>query len=306
MISRVLDRAGASAPVSAPARRLDTAASFAWCEAFVRSHHENFPVASVFLPAELRPHVCALYAFARHADDFADEPAFAGRRQAELDRWDDQLTACFHGETGDHPVFVALAETIARFDLPLAPFSDMLQAFRMDLTTRRYATFADLMGYVERAAYPIGRLLLYVFGVRDADRHRYGDALAGALALTSFWQDARRDLARDRVYFPQEDLAHFGVSRADLDAAYGGRGQSPASTALVRFEVARTRSLFERARPLLDLAPRPLAVELSLFWHGGRRALSKVEAGASRLATPRARLNAVDKALVVTRALLRR
>jgi squalene synthase HpnC len=305
VIGRVSPEGARSAPPDATPR-LDPAAAFAWCERFVRAHHENFPVASIFLPAELRPHVLALYAFARHADDFADEPAYAGRREAELDRWDDQLVACFHGERPEHPVFVALGETIARYELPIAPFSDMLQAFRMDLTTRRYPTFADLMGYVERAAYPIGRLLLYVFGVRDAERHRYGDALAGALALTSFWQDARRDLARDRVYFPQEDLAHFGVSRADLDDAYAGRGQKGAVTALLRFQAARTRAYFERARPLLELAPRPLAVELALFWHGGRRALAKVEARAGRLGAERPRLTAVDKALVVTRALLRR
>jgi len=307
VISRVtLDGRRSSPPMAAPERRLDTRASFAWCEAFVRAHHENFPVASIFLPAELRPHVCALYAFARFADDFADEPDYAGRRSAELDRWDDQLTACFHGEASEHPVFIALAETIARFELPIAPFSDMLQAFRMDLSTRRYATFADLGAYVERAAYPIGRLLLYVFGVRDAERHRYGDALAGALALTSFWQDARRDLERDRVYFPQEDLSHFGVSESELEDAYAGRRASRGASALVRFEAARTRSFFERARPLLDLAPRALAVELGLFWHGGRRALSKVESRAGQLAAPRARLTSVDKALVVTRALLGR
>ena len=307
MISRVtLDGRRSTPPIAAPERRLDARASFAWCEAFVRAHHENFPVASIFLPAELRPHVCALYAFARFADDFADEPAYAGRRAAELDRWEDQLVACFHGEAPEHPVFIALAETVSRFDLPVAPFTDMLQAFRMDLTTRRYATFADLSAYVERAAFPIGRLLLYVFGVRDAERHRFGDALAGALALTSFWQDARRDLARDRVYFPQEDLAHFGVSESELEDAYAGRRVSRGATALVRFEAARTRAFFERARPLLDLAPRALGVELRLFWHGGQRALSKVEARAGRLAAPRARLTSVDKALVVTKSLLRR
>jgi squalene synthase HpnC len=303
VIRRVLEPAESPKPTLPTT--LDTAACFAYCEAFVRAHHENFPVASLFLPEHLRPHVCALYAFARSADDFADEPQYEGRRGAELDRWEDLLTRCFHGEA-EHPVFVALADSVAKFDLPIAPFTDMLQAFRMDLGTRRHATFAELMAYVERAAQPIGRLLLYVFGARDAERLRYGDDLATALALTSFWQDARRDLARGRVYFPQEDLAHFGVSEAQLEAAYGGGPQSRALTALLRFEVARTRAYYERARPLLALAPRGIATELAMFWHGGWRALAKVEALAPRLAAPRARLTSVDKAVVVLRALLPR
>jgi len=303
VIRRVIDPA--ESPRPALPTTLDTGACFAYCEAFVRAHHENFPVASLFLPGRLRPHVCALYAFTRSADDFADEPQYEGRRAAELDRWEDLLVRCFHGEA-EHPIFVALHDTIARFDLPIAPFSDMLPAFRMDLVTRRYATFSELMSYVARAAQPIGRLLLYVFGARDAERIGYGDDLATALALTSFWQDARRDLARGRVYFPQEDLAHFGITEGELEAAYGGAPQSRALTALLRFQVARTRAYFERARPLLALAPRGIATELSLFWHGGWRALAKVEALAPHLAAPRAQLGPVDKAVVVVRALLPR
>jgi squalene synthase HpnC len=306
VIRRVLPASRATpAPRPAPpGRAASPDVCFAYCESFVRAHHENFPVASLFLPAPLRPHVFALYAFARHADDFADEPEYEGRRAAELDRWEDHLVACFHGEA-DHPVFVALAETIRRFDLPIAPFTEMLQAFRMDLVNLRYATFAELLAYVERAAHPIGRLLLYVFGVRDAERLGYGDDLATALALTSFWQDGRRDLARGRNYFPQEDLRHFGLGEDDLTRAYDGHPQPRGAAPLVRFQVARTRAYYERARPLLDLVPRDLAVELRLFWHGGRRALDKVEAGAADLGAPRARLTVVDKAMALGRAVLK-
>jgi hydroxysqualene synthase len=284
-------------PAARAGVRLEPSACFAYCEAVARAHHENFPVGSAFLPRALRPHMAALYAFARVADDFADEPAFAGRRAAELDRWEDLLFGCFHGDS-EHPVFIALTETVRRFDLPLAPFTDMLAAFRMDLRSRRYATFADLMAYVERAAQPIGRLILYVFGARDAERLRYGDELATALALTSFWQDTRRDLERDRVYIPQEDLQHFGVPEEDLHA----RRQTPALQALFRFETARTRAIFERARPLLGRAPRELAVELGLFYYGGRRALAKVEAQSADVFGPRAHLTAVDKAWALARS----
>lgn len=285
-------------PLPPASASLDPAASFAYCEAVAAAYHENFPVGSLLLPSELRPHMAALYAFARFADNFADDPAYEGRREEELDRWEEQLDRCFQ-DRADHPVFVALGETVRRFDLPYVPFADMLQAFRMDLQTRRYATFGNLMAYVERAARPIGRLILYVLGAHDPERLRYGDELATALALTSFWQDTRRDLERDRVYVPQEDLRHFGVTEADLAA----QRHSPAMSTLFRFEVARTRAIYERARPLLALAPRAFAVELALFWHGGRRALDKVEARAHRMFGPRAKLNPVDKAVVVARAL---
>src|SRR5262249_45763980 len=183
---------------------------YRYCEAIVRAHHENFPVASRFLPEALRPHVSALYAFTRCADDFADEPQYEGRREAELDRWEAELHRCFHGQA-DHPIFVALAATPARFDLPIQPLADLIDAFRQDIMVRRYHTFGDLYSYTQRAAQPIGRLLLYVFGVRDADTHKFADDLATALALTAFWQDLDRDVARGRIYVPQEDLRHFGV-----------------------------------------------------------------------------------------------
>src|SRR5262249_5673896 len=159
-------------PQPAPGARLEPAACFAYCEAIARAHHENFPIGSFFLPRELRPHIAALYAFARCADDFADEPKFAGRRAQELDRWEDHLLRCFHDEA-DHPIFIALGEPVRRFDLPIAPFADLIAAFRLDLVARRYATFGDLMTYVDRAARPIGRLILYVFGARDPERLRY-------------------------------------------------------------------------------------------------------------------------------------
>jgi len=301
VIHRVWNEASSPSPTppqAAPGARLEPAACFAYCEAIARAHHENFPVGSPFLPRQLRPHIAALYAFARCADDFADEPKFAGRRAQELDRWEDHLLRCFHDEA-DHPIFIALGETVRRFDLPIAPFADLIAAFRLDLVCRRYATFGDLMTYVDRAARPIGRLILYVFGARDAERLRYGDELATAMALTSFWQDTRRDLERDRIYIPQEDLRHFGVDEDDLHA---GR-QTAALEALFRFETARVRAIFERARPLLALAPRELAVELGLYFYGGRRALAKVEARAHDVFGPRAQLNTFDKAWALARSM---
>jgi squalene synthase HpnC len=295
------DPAVVSPPPPAPGRPLDVADCYRYCEAFARAHHENFPIASRFLPERLRDPVCALYAFIRTADDFADEPAYAGRRAEELDRWEDMLVRCFHGEA-DHPIFVALRDTVQRRDLPIAPLSDLLTAFRHDLRVRRYPTWNDLHAYIALAARPIGRLLLYVFDVRDAERHRYAEELSTALALTAFWQDLARDLARDRIYVPQEELRFFGVTEDDLR----GRKQTPGVERLHRYLCARTRAHFERARPLVDLVGDDLGVEIALFWYGGSRALDKIEGRAHDVFGPRARLSTADKAWVLAKALRRR
>jgi squalene synthase HpnC len=281
-----------------PVGRPTVEAAYTYCEQLTRAHHENFPVASVFLPSRLRPHVLALYAFVRMADDFADEPEFEGRREAELDRWDDLLARAYHGEA-EHPVFVALADTAEKFDLPITPMQDVLQAFHMDLRVRRYPSWKSLKDYMQLAAAPIGRVLLYIFGVRDEQTHRYAEELSYALALTNFWQDIAVDVGRDRIYLPLEDLHHFGVREADVLA----RKESPELAACVRHACARARAQFERARPLIEAVPDQIGVEVAMFFHGGARALAKVEAHADHVFGERVSLGTVDKARVLAQAL---
>lgn len=307
-------------PVPGPGGKLDVAACVRYCEAIARAHRHNFPVASIFLPSALRPHVFALYAFARTADDFVEDPAYEGRRGQELDGWEDRLRRLYHGEV-DHPVFVAMAETVETCDLPIAPLLDFLSALRLDLTTTRYPTWNDLVSFARLAAGPIGRALLYVFGVRDPARHRYAEELSTALALTGLWQDVAHDLERGRVYIPQEDLKHFGVSEEDLFA----HRQTAAITALLRYQCARTRTLLARARPLMDLVDDKLGVEVAMSWYGGERALEILERrvkrgpggappwswvgglpGARGIYAGRARFSARDKADVLLHALARR
>ena len=304
MIHRAFGRPLPATPIPAPPRPLELDACYRYCEALARSRHHNFPVASRFLSSRLRPHIFAVYAFARTADDFADEASYAGRRALELDRWEGMLEACYHGEAPDHPVFVALADTIATFDLPITPFASLLAGFRTDLETDRYATFADLRGYTACAAEPVGHLFLYTSGYRDPALLGYSDDLSSGLALAHFWQDLTADMARGRVYVPEEDLRHFQLAPADLRAP-GAHERPPIAerlTALLRFEVVRTRSLFERARPLVDAAGDDVAVELAISWHGGMRILDKIyDAGAAVLGQ-RPRLSSYDKAQVVSRA----
>lgn len=302
MIHRAFGRPLPATHIPAPPSPLELDACYRYCEALARSRHHNFPVASRFLSSRLRPHAFAVYAFARTADDFADEKAYAGRRSIELDRWEGMLEACYHGETPEHPVWVALADTITTFDLPITPFASLLAGFRADLETARYATFQDLRGYTALAAEPVGELFLYLCGYRELALHRYAHDLAAGLALAHFWQDIPADLERGRVYVPEEDLRHFGLSAESLRGGASSQTVAAGMDALLRFQVVRTRSLFERARPLIDRLGDDIAVEMAISWHGGMRILEKIYAGGARVLRQRPRLSSYDKALVVSRA----
>ena len=296
MIHRIGAARSPALAVSLPPT-LELEACYRYCEALCRARHHNYPVASMFARSQLRKHIFAMFAFARVADDFADEPAYEGRRARELDRWEEQLHLAYRGHA-DHPVFVALADTVDKFGLPITEFTELLSGFRTDLERRRYATFDELLSYTRQAAEPVGRLLLYIGGYRAAELHAYAENLSSAIAIARLIQDVPQDWERGRVYLPAEDLRHFGVSEADI----ASRRTSTAVGNLVRYEVARTRGMFERARPLVDIVGSDLAMELALTWHGGMRILDKIEHVGKRLFAHRPQLDAIDKAFVVARA----
>ena len=277
---------------------LEIEACYRYCEALCHARHHNYPVGSMFARSHLRKHIFALFAFARVADDFADEPAYEGRRARELDRWEEQLHAAYRGNA-EHPVFVALVDTADKFDLPITEFTELLSGFRTDLERRRYATFDELRSYTRQSAEPGGRLLLYIGGYRAPELHAYAEDLSTAVAIARLIQDVPSDWERGRVYLPASDLRHFGVTEADI----ASRRVSPAVGNLVRYEVARARALFQRARPLVDVIGSDLAVELALTWHGGMRILDKIESTGKRLFAQRPTLNTADKALVLARAI---
>jgi len=279
-----------------PSLELD--ACYRYCEALVRARHHNYPVASMFARSHLRKHIFALFAFARVADDFADEAAYEGRRARELDRWEEQLHAAYRGQA-DHPVFVALADSVDKFALPITEFTELLSGIRTDLERRRYSTFDELRSYTRQAAEPVGRLLLYIGGYRAPELHAYSEDLSSAVAIARLIQDIPADFLRGRVYMPAEDLRHFGVTEADIEH----RRNAPAIGAFVRYMVARTRALFERARPLVDIVGADLAVELALTWHGGMRILDKIDNVGANLFAERPSLTSADKAIVLARAL---
>ncbi len=299
MIHRVGTQLHSIAEVPLPPEPLELEACYHYCEAVARARHHNFPVASFFVPHYLRRHMWAVYAFARTADNFADEPSFEGRRARELDAWEERLERCYFGETPDHPVFVALSDTVRRFELPITEFAALVSGFRTDLEVGRYATFNELRSYTALATEPVGHLFLYLGGYRDPVLHRYADDLATGLSLARLLQDLPADIERGRVYLPTEDLRHFGVSEEDIRL----RRVSPQIGALVRYEVARTRALFERARPLIDAMGSNLAIEMALIWHGGMHILDKIQRAGKNLLTKRPMLNTLDKSVVVARAL---
>lgn len=247
-------------------------------------HYENFPVASWLIPKRLRQHVCNIYAFARTADDFADEPAFAGVRMERLQEWRRWLHQCaLHAVDPTPraselpPIFMALAETIRQFQLPVSLLNDLLTAFMLDVTKTRYATFAEVLHYCRHSANPVGRLILHLFGYVNEHWLKLSDASCTALQLANFWQDVAIDLKKNeghgRIYLPREDLVRFGVMETDLFA----RQPTPAIRALIAFQVERTEHLFASGRALGDLVPHPrLRWELRLTWLGGMRVLHKI------------------------------
>ena len=267
-------------PIDEPLRQSGTWSldeGYRYCENLARSHYENFPVASIVLPRHLRRHVCAIYAFARTADDFADEGYDRGigesERQALLDEWRGMLEEAFSG-SATHPVFLALADTRAKFQLPPSLFEDLLSAFRQDVTRRRYESFDELLDYCRRSANPIGRLLLLLFGYRDERLHLLSDCICSALQLANHWQDVEVDLRKDRVYLPENDLRHFGLDVASL----GQKSDTPEFRNLMKVEVDRARELFARGKPLCTALPGRLGLELRLIWLGGMAILRSIEA----------------------------
>ena len=264
--------------------------SFRYCEALAYGHYENFPVASFLIPKEKRRHIAAIYAFARTADDFADEPGMDQQeRLRRLFEWEQELTDCYRG-IAKTEVFVALRETVNQFDIPQELFSRLLNAFQSDVTTRRHATFHDVLRYCTNSANPIGRLVLLLFGYRDEKLLEYSDHICTALQLTNFWQDVTVDLDKDRVYLPLEDLRRFGVSEQQLFS----RIFTPAFQNLLEFQVTRTREYFERGKPLLESVRKHLKLELRLTWRGGMEILRKIEKQGFDVLTKRPTLTTID------------
>ncbi|MCK6555367.1 squalene synthase HpnC [Candidatus Binatia bacterium] len=282
------------------ARPPSVAAAYRHCWRIATTHYENFTVGSWLLPRRLRDHIAAIYAFARAADDMADEGHLpVADRLARLSAWEHQLEACYQGRATE-PVFVALRDTVERFAIPSDPFRKLLDAFRQDAAFRRFPTFDSLLDYCRRSADPVGHLILYLFGYRDAQRQALADRICSGLQLANFWQDVAIDAARGRLYVPLEDLERFGATPEDIL-----RGRRTSSThALMAFEVERARTMLQEGLVLAGMVERRLGREVQLFAWGGLEILRAIEAVDYDVATRRPEVSRRKKAGLVVRALL--
>jgi squalene synthase HpnC/squalene synthase HpnD len=235
-------------------------------------HYENFNVVSWLLPRDLHQHFYNVYAYCRWADDLGDEVPDPRRALELLDWWETELRACYAGQPS-HPVFVALAETVRACDLPIEPFRDLLTAFRQDQTVKRYATWADVIGYCRYSANPVGRLVLYLCGYRDEERQRLSDATCTALQLANFWQDVSRDLDKGRIYIPLDALAAQGLTESDIVE----RRFDERYVRVMKDIIARTRVLFAQGLPLTQMVDARLRVDIEMFGRGGGAVLDAIE-----------------------------
>jgi squalene synthase HpnC len=254
-------------------------------------------VATWFLPAKLRQHFFNVYAYCRISDDLGDEVGDTTASLQLLDQWQLELDECYCGNPR-HPVFVALADTVRKFDIPKQTFLDLLTAFRQDQSITRYPTFEDLLGYCRNSANPVGRLVLYVCGYRDAERQTLSDFTCTALQLANFWQDVSSDYGRGRIYLPLESLQRFGVSEEDI----AGQCNTPVFCDLMRFEVERARDWFRQGLPLVGKVDRELAIDIELFSRGGQEILNAIERQDFKVLGHRPAISKSRKLMLVARA----
>jgi squalene synthase HpnC len=270
-----------------------------YCRRLARTHYENFSVATWFLPKHLRQDFLNVYAYCRISDDLGDEVGDATTALALLDEWQTELDACYAGKPR-HPVFVALAETVRKFEIPKHEFSDLLIAFRQDQTVTRFETFDDVLGYCHYSANPVGHLVLYLCGYHDAGRQQLSDYTCTALQLANFWQDVSVDYGKGRIYLPLEDLRRYSVSEEDL----AQNRNTPAFCEMMKFEVARAREWFERGLPLVKSVNKELAVDLELFSRGGQEILNAIERQNYAVLGQRPVISKTRKLALVARAAL--
>ncbi len=245
------------------------------CEQLARSHYENFPVASWLLPRALRRPIAVIYAFARHADDFADEGNHTEQqRLALLDGYREKLQQLERGETGDDPVFIALADVIAQHQLPLGLFHDLLSAFAQDVTTRRYADFSELLDYCRRSANPVGRLLLHLSGNDTEENLLLSDKVCSSLQLINFYQDLAQDFdENERIYIPEDEMRQHGVGAEH----FAVRSDEKEMEELFRFQVARAREMMQQGAPLGKRLKGRFGLEIRMIIEGGLVVIARLE-----------------------------
>ena len=265
-----------------------------------KKHYENFPVASFFLPKRLRQPIALIYAFARQADDFADEGDLSTeQRLALLNAFEAELDLIRSNKTPKTDLFIALQATIKQHQLELAPFYALLDAFKQDVTKVRYENIGEVMDYCRRSANPIGRLLLALYGQSSEKNIGMADAICSALQLTNFLQDIRIDAQKNRVYLPQDELKKYHVAESQIingDA-------SGAWPLMMEFQINRARKLLQAGAPLGLALPGRIGFEMRMMIAGGERILKKLHQARGDSFSQRPTLSKSDWLYMAYRAL---
>lgn len=281
-------------------------AAYQHCADIAKSHYENFPVGSSLIPEKKRKHVWAVYAFARTADDFADEGRHPKEtfqdlqvRLDQLNNWEVKLMRASRGEA-DEPIFIALANTLKETGLPAQLFRDLLTAYRMDVEKKRYANFTEILHYCRHSANPIGRLVLLISGYKDEGLHQMSDHICTALQMANFWQDVGVDFEKDRIYLPQELMKRYGVTEGDLALKIVNK----AFRTLLSACVEKAADLFNQGLPLCQGVKKDLRMEIRLTWLGGTQILHKIQSSNYDVFKRRPVIGKKDIFVLLLRALL--
>ncbi len=278
-------------------KKIDKA--FEYCAEITNRHYENFPVASLLLPKEKRPYIQSIYAFARIADDIADdENVDQQTRLQKLEEWERLLKECYEGKA-DHPVFVALKETVSRLNIPIDPLANLLKAFKMDVVKNRFNNFDEVIHYCELSANPVGRLVLMIFGYKNDEYYKLSDSICTALQLTNFYQDVAIDLKKNRVYIPENEIVSVDYSEEKLYQTQYNKN----FVSLMKIQIDRARGYFYAGSGLPSLVDRDLQLELKLIWFGGMQVLKKIERKKYNVFSKRIKLHLLDKIFIFLRSL---
>ena len=292
--------------MSVAALKLDTSpteaveSAYLHCQYLANRHYENFPVASRLIPAKLRAPIAAIYAFARNADDLADEgEATSQTRLQQLDTYEQIFLKTLEGKIYENPVFIAVADSVQRFQLSPKLFQDLISAFRQDVKKIRYQDEAEVLDYCKRSANPVGRLLLQLKGVDDAELLCKSDAICSALQIINFMQDIKQDYAENnRIYFPLQDMQRFGVEEIDIAEARS----TDAVRALFRHQLSLAQQMLESGADLGRRVGGRLGLEISIVTAAGMRVIKKLALLQDNI-YQRPRLNTLDAVPIISKGL---
>jgi len=278
---------------------IDLEKSYDYCRQLTLSHYENFPVASWLIPRIKRKHIFAVYAFARIADDIADEGNESKEQKIlHLNLYREDFLNNFN--FNNHPHFPALWDTIKKYDIPKVLFTDLIDAFIQDNEKSRYENFEEVLSYCNKSANPVGRIILHLFNYKNEKMFQLSDNICTALQLTNFWQDISIDIKKERHYIPQDDMRKFKVSIDELKSQkFDGEVRE-----LIRFQVERTNNLFHAGEDLLNHLQGLLKLEIKLTILGGRRILNKIERMNYNTLTDRPKISLFDKLSLLFRLIL--